>query len=181
MATPFKTAGIRRNRFNDGGAFEEMFLRTCECYHAQQVLRLSKVEPPTKVIKDSNNERLRGRRVIFLENPFPDFLGVWTERNGRALMIETKSSMEPVLRIGEGCNLTLKQAEWLCRWHVAGAAVGVVWCYSGHGSVFLPVKQISEAMEAGRRSIKFEEGDVIEQGKGFVLVDFAANLRRWYP
>lgn len=181
MATPFKTAGIRRNRFNDGGAFEEMFLRTCEAYLNQSVLRLLKVEPPTKVIREPAATHSRGRRVIFLENPFPDFIGTWTERAGRALMIETKSSMEPVLRIGEGCNLSLKQAIWLARWSEAGAACGVVWCYSGHGSVFLPIGQINEVISSGRRSIKFDEGDRIEQGKGFVLVDFAANLRRWYP
>lgn len=152
-----------------------MFLRTCDAYFNQKILRLTKVEPPIKVARN------HPQGFIWLANPYPDWTGAWTERGGRSLMIETKSTMEPQLHIGASTNLSVKQICALGQWHAAGAAVGVVWCYSGHGSVFLPIKLIDEICMSGRKHIKFAEGDKIEQGKGFVLVDFVANLRRWYP
>lgn len=172
--------GLRRNHLNDGRGFEDLFERTCDAYLHSRTLRLSKVEPPVKVIGGGKVER----RVIFLENPYLDYLGAWTERGGRSLMIEAKCTSGPdggKLPIRDDSSLKLRQVEWLKRWHCAGAAVGVVWNWTERGSVFLPIGLIDSIIKAERRHIKFEEGDKIEQGVGFVLLDFAANLRKWYP
>lgn len=167
---------LPKNHTNDGRGLESTFLATSEAYFAARVLRLTKVEPPVRVVGWGAN-----RKIIFLENPFPDWTGAWTERGGRSLMIETKSTSEPKLQMANKGMLSINQIEWLKRWHYAGAAVGVVWEFRNHGAVFLPIGQVWEIWQSGRRHIKFEEGDPIVQGQGFVLLDFVANLRRWYP
>lgn len=171
---------LPKNHANDGRAFEEIFKKTCAAYFQSRVLRLTKVEPPVRVLGWGPN-----RKVIFLENPFSDWIGTWTERGGRMLMIETKSTSEPRLRMSEDGGLSINQIEWQKRWHFAGAAVGIVWEWRtsdlGHSAVFVPIGRAWEIWKSGRRHIKFEEGDPIHQGQGFALVDFLPNLRRWYP
>lgn len=153
-----------------------MFERTVSAYFNAKVLRMVKVEPPVRVIGWGAT-----RQVIFLENPFPDWTGVWTERAGRSLMIETKSTCEPRLAMKEKGALSANQIDWLKRWHVEGAAVGVVWEWMNHGCVFLPIGKVWQIWQSGRRHIKFDECDPVLQGTGMILIDFAANLRRWYP
>lgn len=169
-------AGLPNNFRNDGRDLEATFAATCEAYFSSRVLRLTKVEPPVRVVGWGAN-----RKIIFLENPFPDWTGAWTERGGRSLMIETKSTSEDQLRMATNGALSINQIEWLKRWHWAGAAVGVVWEWRNHGAVFLPIGKVWDVWQSGRRHIKWEEGDPIQQGMGFVLMDFVANLRRWYP
>lgn len=168
--------GVQRNLKNDGRGLESTFESTCEAYFQSRVLRLTKVEPPVRVVGWGAN-----RQIIFLKNPFPDWTGVWTERGGRSLMIETKSTCEAKLPMAEKGMLSINQIEWLKRWHYAGAAVGIVWEYRNHGTVFVPIGTAWAIWESGRRHIKFEEGDPVLQGQGFVLLDFVANLRKWYP
>ncbi len=167
---------VAGNLKNDGRTFESAFERTADAYFNARILRLTKVEPPVKVVGFGAN-----RRIIFLENPFPDYTGAWTERGGRSLMIETKSTCEPRLRLQDKGMLSANQIEWLKRWHHSGAAVGVVWEWMNQGAVFLPIGQVLTIWKSGRRHIKFEEGDPIRQGRGFVLFDFVENLRKWYP
>lgn len=156
------------NARNDGRALEAMIQGTATAYRHANVLRLEKVDPPTRVF---------GGRVIFMENPFADFIGGWTERGGRLLLIEAKSTSVPKLALG--AKLTTKQRDWLLRWHQAGAAVGVIWEFQG-ACRFLPLGQIVKTWPL-RKHIKWEEAEPISQGQGFVLIDFVQNLRRWYP
>lgn len=165
-----------KNAANDGRTFEDIFRKTADAYFYARILRLTKVEPPVRVVGWGPN-----RRIIFLENPFPDWTGAWCERGGKSLMIETKSTSEPRLRLQEQGALSINQIDWLKRWHQCGSAVGVVWEWMNQGAVFLPIGLIDQVWKSGRRHIKFEEGDPIQQGKGFVLIDFVENLRRWYP
>jgi hypothetical protein len=116
--------------------------------------------------------------VIFLPNPHLDWVGAWTERYGRALMMETKSTSEP--RLGLGSKLTTTQIEWLLRWHHAGAAVGVCWEFVGHGVGFIPVGQIDQTLKTGRKHLKWEEVRPVKQGMGFILYDFVPYLRQFY-
>lgn len=164
------------NHANDGRAFEELFKKTCDAYFHKRLLRLTKVEPPVRVLGFGP-----ARKVIFLENPFSDWIGSWSERGGRMLLIETKSTSEPKLVMSEDAALSLKQIEWQKRWHYAGAAVGVVWEWRGHGCAFIPIGQAWKVWQSGRRHIKFAECEPVLQGEGFALVDFLPNLRRWYP
>src|SRR3954468_23107434 len=130
------------NFFNDGRGFETSFKKTVEAYRHKEILRLEKVSPPARVMGDGNN-----RKVIFLPNPFLDWVGTWTERNGRALMIECKSTSEPKLTFGGG--ISDNQIEWLLRWHYAGVAVGVCWEFVGEGVAFIPVGQIHRVNKEG--------------------------------
>jgi len=157
------------NRFNDGRRFEGMVASTAVQYHYRKILRLEKVDPPT---------RIAGGRIIFLENPFADFTGGWTERGGRSIMLEVKSTSDDKLPIGG--KLTDKQIAWLERWHHAGAAVGVLWEAAGAVG-FLPIGRIVAVVKSGRRHLKFSEADPVAQGTGMILVDFVLNLRKWYP
>lgn len=167
---------MTKNASNDGRTFEDAFLKTADAYFNARILRLSKVEPPVRVVGWGEK-----RKVIFMENPFPDWTGVWTERAGRSLMIETKSTCEPKLAMKEKGSLSANQIEWLKRWHHSGSAVGVVWEWMNHGAVFIPIGQVVGIWQSGRRHIKFEECQPIRQGRGFVLFDFVENLRHWYP
>lgn len=168
---------VAGNLKNDGRTFEDAFQKTADAYFNARILRLCKVEPPVKVLGFNESNR----RVIFLENPYPDWTGAWTERGGRSLMIETKSTCEGQLPIRQKGALSFNQIEWLKRWHHAGAAVGIVWEWMNQGAVFIPIGQAVAIQKTGRRHIKFEECEPVLQGRGFVLFDFVENLRRWYP
>lgn len=161
------------NRFNEGGAAQLMVEKTAEAYKQAAVLRLAKADPPLKVFG-----RGIAKKIIFLPNPFPDYIGAWTERAGRMLALEVKSTSEPRLTLNG--NISETQIGWLVHWHRSGAAVGVLW-NCGPDWSFLPIGQIKQVWDSGVRHIKFEQCDRISQGQGFVLLDFAANLRRWYP
>jgi hypothetical protein len=154
-----------------------MFERTCDAYRVAKVARLAKVEPPVRVIGWGES-----RKVIFLKNTFPDYIGSWTERNGRALCIEVKSTLEPKLPIcTTSGGLKDDQIDNLVLWHYSGAAVGVVWEWVGHGFAFVPIGLADSIRKEPRRHIKWNEADPVAQGTGFMMIDFLTNLRRWYP
>jgi penicillin-binding protein-related factor A (putative recombinase) len=161
------------NARNDGRRFEELFRGVADQYQHHRLLRLEKCDAPTKVLGVRPNVK-----VIFQENPFADWVGSWTERGGRALVLETKSTLEDKLTLGG--KLSDNQIEWLGRWHAAGAVTGVVW-EANFLVGFLPLGRIMDVVKSGRRHIKFAEADPVPQGKGWVLFDFIQNLRRWYP
>lgn len=166
---------LRTNWRNDGRDFEAEFKQTCDAYRRQGILRMEKVGPPARVMGGGSKER----RVIFMENPFADWMGVWTERGRTALLLETKSTAEPKLQFGSTISDT--QIEWLIRWAHAGMVTGVVWRWTvERKTVFIPIGLLHQVHRSGRRHLKFDEGDPIGQGLGFCLLDFAANLRRWY-
>lgn len=170
---------VTSNHGNDGRGFETMFERTCDAYRSANRLRLQKVEPPVRVIGWGEK-----RKVIFLENPFPDYIGAWTERGGQTLCIEVKSTSGEdgsKLQICKGSGgLRDTQLDWLIRWHRSGAAVGIVWEWVGHGWAFIPVGLAESIRREPRRHIKFSECEPILQGQGFAMVDFLTNLSKWY-
>lgn len=169
---------MKLNHKNDGREFEGRFGQTCEAYRQKKILRLEKVGPPCRIIFKGPGQQ----QIIFLDNPFLDWVGTWVERNGRCLMIETKSTSEPKLQMGKSNKLSDHQVEWLMRWHYAGAAVGLVWEYVGTGVAFIPIGQLHDIRKSGRRHIKWEEvaARQIKQGVGFVLLDFVPYLRQFY-
>jgi hypothetical protein len=164
---------IPTNFKNDGRRFEDLFAKVAGEYMRRGILRLEKADPPTRVFGKPPNVK-----IVFQENPFADWVGSWTERGGRMLLIETKSTQGDKLAIGG--KLTDKQIEWLLRWHSAGAITGVVW-ESDFKVGFLPIGRIKTIVDSGRRHIKFAEADPIPQGMGFIIFDFVQNLRHWYP
>lgn len=161
----------KSNAKNDGRRFEDLFARVADQYHFRKLMRLEKVGPPVRFAGPG--------RIIFLENPFPDWTGTWTERGGRTVMLETKSTADDKLPISDS-KLTDTQISWLEKWHYAGAVTGVIW-ESNFRVGFLPIGRIIQVWQSGRRHFKFEEADPVPQGNGFVLFDFIENIRRWYP
>lgn len=162
---------LRTNRNNDGKRFERLFKQVADEYKYRRVLRMEKCDPPTRIVGPG--------KILFLENPFADFVGSWTERGGRSILLEAKSTQDDRLPMGTG-KLSDKQIEWLYRWHCAGAVVGVVW-EAAFKVGFLPIGKIKQIADSGRRHLKFEDADNVPQGRGLILFDFVQNLRRWYP
>lgn len=142
-------------------------------YSNRRVCYLKKVDPPTKTIIQGGKPQ-----TILLENPFLDFVGVWTERAGRLIVLEAKTTSEARLPMVTG-GLTQKQIDALRAWHNAGAAVGVIWEFNlNWGWVSLPL--IQKTLSGGRKSVPWEDAEIISQGE-CVLIDFMRNLRRDYP
>jgi hypothetical protein len=164
--------GIQKNKSNDGRRFEDLFAGVNTQYNYKRVLKLEKVDPPTRIVGPG--------RIIFLASCFSDYVGTWSERQGRALFIEAKSTVGDMLPIRDDSNLKNKQIDDLIMWHGCGAAVGVVW-ESNFRVGFLPIGTIDAIRKSGRKYIDFREADPVPQGKGMILFDFAVNLRRWYP
>ena len=108
----------RTNAHNDGRDFQTEILTAAEEYRFRGFMRLRKADPPM---------RLAGGRVIMLENPWLDFGGAWTERGGRALFIEAKSTSTPVLPFDRDGGITEKQMDEISNWRLAGAVAFVLW------------------------------------------------------
>ena len=104
-----------------GSEFQKLLEAVFEGYEKRGMARLRKVEMPVKVFGPPQK-----RKVVFLENPWLDYAGTWTELGGRMLIIEAKSTEGQRLEIGEG-GITSKQMDNLQAWHRAGAAVAIVW------------------------------------------------------
>lgn len=158
--------------------FEANVKRVLEHYRQRNILRMEKVGPPARIMGGG----LR-RNVIFMENPFMDFVGTWTERGGRMLAIEAKSTQDGKLVMAEAGNLKDKQIEWLQRWHAAGAAVGILWEWRGTGWRFIPLGNLMAVVKTGRRHIKWDESCAIPRMSGHPQAhhDFICNLRTIYP
>lgn len=173
----WKGTALKSNLANDGREFEATIQKVADQYNRLKILRLHKVEPPCRIIGWGPNTR-----VIWLENTFGDFIGSWTARAGRTLMIEVKSTREPQLPIRTDSSLRPAQITWLKRWHYSGAAVGVLWHWLGHGVVFLPIGLIQSIYQggAGRKHIRFEEGDLVTSSPS-VDLDFVKNIEKYYP
>ncbi len=116
-----------------GRGFEQQVENSAAHYERQQILLLRKVEPPTRVVGGG-----AARKVIFLDNPFLDFVGSWTERGGRMIVLEAKETHEPRLSYGGG--LTERQLEAMHRWWQVGAAVGLVWNWQTGGGLGVRIR-----------------------------------------
>ncbi len=95
--------------------FESRVVRQCTGYLRDGRAKIHKVDPPTKVLG-------RGR-IIFLANPFLDFIGV---ASGRMFMFEAKRTERPYLPLG-GRGLAKKQINDLLAWRAADAITGILW------------------------------------------------------
>ncbi len=159
---------------NQGSGFEDSLARVCEVYKLKGILELEKVEPPVRVVGTGFK-----RKVIFMPNPFLDYVGAWRSRGGRALFLEAKSTREPKLPFGAG-GLTDKQIDALERWHSAGAAVGLLWEHLGHVR-FVPLMAIQAQRDSSTRHLKWGNATPVPAGMGFLFWDFEPVLARYYP
>lgn len=156
------------NHANDGRSFEDIVERINLQYQRKGMMRLKKVDPPTRVFKGT---------VIFLENPFLDYAGVMTMERGRAVFIEAKSTSVARLAIGGRGGVSDKQIGALDAWEECGAIVGVLWGYQDEMR-FVSRKMIHAVLQSENASLKWSEAEPIARGKGFIIYDYIENLRR---
>ncbi|MDE2020481.1 MAG: hypothetical protein KGJ13_09120, partial [Patescibacteria group bacterium] len=130
-------------RRNDGRPWQDEILRIARVYRDLGIMRLEKVDAPVK---------FAGKRVIFMPNPFPDFVGCW-HRNGRMIALEAKSTSDGRLGIGvRATGLTDTQCEALAGWHKHGAISGVLW-RDLENSRWIPWTFIADALNQHKKAI----------------------------
>jgi penicillin-binding protein-related factor A (putative recombinase) len=159
---------------NDGRAWEATVEAILTQYTARGLLRLRKVEPPTRTIGGKGF-----RKVIYLPNPFLDYVGAWTEAGGRAVFMEAKSTSEDRLPMGGSGGLSAGQVENLFNWTNAGAVAFVLW-EAPAGVVFIRAESVRSAFVKNRKSLAPDDGVPVKAGVGFVVWDFLAVMRETY-
>jgi len=170
------TPSQRSNRVNDGRAFEDALESIFECYAAAGVMRVRKVEPPTRIVGTGAQ-----RKVIFLANPFLDFVGTWTQRKGAMLNIEAKSTSEPRLPINRAGGVSESQVRAIREWSLAGAYAVVFWEWEQGLKIITPA-EISTAVNTGRASLKWGDcQNEVLPGTGFERWQIERTLARLFP
>lgn len=164
---------------NTGKDLENRIVKISKIYHSQERALLYKCDPPSRTFN------VNGKTfTTLLKNPFPDFVGSWTEKEGRSILIEAKSTQHPRLPIMcKSGGLTVDQVEHLKQWHDSGAAVGIVWEHDLKWK-FIGIKQVQATllMKRGnqpRKSIRWDEAQEIPKN-GMNYIDFLCNLEGIY-
>jgi penicillin-binding protein-related factor A (putative recombinase) len=160
----------RSNAKNTGKAFERELELTVGAYQTRRIATLRKVDPPSRVVGGGFT-----RKVIFLPNPFLDFVGVWTAQGGRAVFVEAKSTSVPRLAFNGDGGLTGAQWASMRTWTLSGAVAGLVWKYADRAVVFTPA-MLEDAVARSAKSIRFESGRPIARGDGLLIWDFLSVL-----
>lgn len=175
-AAPASPAAARTNARNTGKAFERELEQTAGAYHSLRIAVIKKVDPPLRVlwIPDKANPGKRKQHVVFLSNPWSDFAGTWTAHHGRMLIIEAKSTATHRLPMRPG-HLSDEQRAALNTWHLAGAAVCVLWQWSGRVCLITP-DMIIAAEARGDKSMVFEACLPVLKGDGALHWDFLTVL-----
>jgi hypothetical protein len=163
-------SAMRTNWRNDGRGFQDELKRTAEHYRRQGIAKLEKADPPTRLVGGG-----KFRKVIFLANPFLDFVGVWTAHHGRALFIEAKSHESGRLPINTSGGVSTTQWAALMAWRAAGAATAVLWRKAGEVRLWTPEMLLAEEA-LGHKSLVFEPGLLVRQGQGPLIWDFLPVL-----
>lgn len=140
-----------------------------DAYRLQNIAKIHKVSPPSIVIY---NPVLR---VVMLENPYLDYIGTWTSRDGRTISIEAKSTEKPSLTICQDGGITDRQYAALHAWHQSGAAVGVLWGYQERIR-FVTIAALTSQIQAGVKHIKWDQVQPIPTGLGFITHDYIRSL-----
>jgi penicillin-binding protein-related factor A (putative recombinase) len=162
---------LRTNRFNDGREFQDAVAAQLKEYQFKGVMRLKRVSPPTRIVGSG-----QFRKVIFLENPFHDFLGCWTAGGGRLVLIECKSTEEARLPVGGSGGVTEDQWNELRHWENANAVAFVLWYVrSEPGAWFFTVPMMKSVLETGRKSVRPENGEQV------INRDFHLNMLKHFP
>lgn len=171
------------NKADPGRAWEKELDATHDAYAAVGRLRMRKVEPPTRTIGTG-----RFRRVIYLANPFLDYLGTWPDAAGRMVIFEAKSTAVPVLAIDtESGGLTRAQCNAMHHWSQSGAIAFLLWQWRGNaGGVTLWPEAVLRAAvlsarSGGRKSIPWGAGGLpVKQALGRTLHDYLAVMQVLY-
>ena len=166
---------MRKNFINTGAPFERMLEQTHTSYLAKKRAKIEKVAPPTRMVR-------RGAFWIplHMENPFLDFVGVWSEAGCRALMMEAKSTRTPRLAVGSNDGLNERQWRALRDWHASGCAACVLWEFLGVVKLIM-VEDVHEQIKS-RKSLAWTDCKCeVRRGIGFVHYDWLTTLRERMP
>ncbi len=164
-----------RKKVTAGTAFENEVKNVCDAYAKAGKAFIRKCDPPTRTI------RIGGiPKTIQLENPFLDFVG--TLPGGRMIMIEAKSTEEPLLCLRDegtrGGGVSFNQLTYAREWEDSGACVCFLWKHNNEVK-FLTVAML-EAEKLGRKSIRWESAHRLYPSVGFITFDFLAAIRAVY-
>jgi hypothetical protein len=150
-----------------GASLEEDVLRLAAQYERQRALTLRKVDPPTRVVGPG--------KIVYLKNPFADFVGSWTERGGKVLILEAKHTQEDQLGIGIKGGVSRDQMHNLRVWHHAQAVSAVIW-RAGAETFFIPVVILDALCRKHlRKHVKVRDVDRRFRGR-----DWVRTLREIY-
>ena len=131
-----------------GGELERTLEAIHGVYRMTRRAKVHKVDPPVRIVGGGG-----ARRIIFLENPFVDYVGAWTERNGRMLAIEAKETTEPRLDMATA-KLSGTQQLALTQWRDSGALALVCWRHEGEIRLVTIAIMLAE-QAAGRASVRW--------------------------
>lgn len=171
---------MRTNAKNDGRDFqveiENSLIRVSE------FIRLRKVDPPVKILGGG-----KFRKVIFLPNPFLDYVGCWRERGGRAVFMEAKATSKDQLAFNSSGGITENQMDSMKQWTAAGGIAFVLWrCPSGVALITYALLRICEIQNQSREAHKHIKWDNVADGHkvqtiprpGGYVHDFLTTMRR---
>lgn len=169
----------RPNARNDGRDFQKQLEATCAEYHRRRVAYLRKVDAPVRVFWKQEANGTRRQVVVFLQNPWLDFVGTWIARRSRTLLIEAKSTSTHRLPFKkEHGSLSIEQFNSIRTWHLCGAAVAVVWRFGDKCCLYTPAMLLA-AEASGAKSLVFESGIPVSYGTGNVMWDFLPVMERY--
>lgn len=164
-----KTSAKGFGKATTGKDFEKLLEAIFTGYHNRGIAKIEKVDPPVRVVGGG-----KARRIIFLENPWLDYAGTWSEMGGRMLILEAKSTEDERLEIGEK-GITTKQMENLAKWHRYGAAVAILWGHKGAVKV-ITMATIQAAESMGLKSFNWRHLPGTPKGEGWVVADVLGCL-----
>lgn len=159
-----------------GRAFEEILEEHCETLEKTGRAKIHKVDPPSKVVG-----RGPKAKVIYQANPFLDFVGSWTERDNRSIMLEAKSTAEHRLAIDtKKGGLTTAQIDSMRLWARAGTITALLWFRSDLQEMkVVNFETIDFAVACGNRSLRWDDFQPCTRGGSpFLRFDFLAELDR---
>lgn len=161
------------SKSNDAGqGFQTRLESIFAGYRKAGIADIEKIDPPVKIMGGG-----KFRRVIFMENPWLDFGGTWSQQGGRAIFIEAKSTEKDRLSLGSG--VSDNQIKALRRWTKSGAVAGVAWLHSNQIKI-IPAIELLSAWDAGAKSIRWQHLPAVERGLGLIEFDILGALAERY-
>lgn len=164
------------SKTNSGKPLEKLVDMIAKEYDRQHVARLRKCDPPTAYVRG---------HVVNLRNPWPDFVGSWTSKGGRLLMVECKSTAEDFLPVGSS-GVRDEQVEALTSWAVAGAACFVLWSSSDLSKLrLIPIDTLIHRLTTPGAVKRIRDGQPgvwpVDRGTGRIVFDFLSTAALRWP